>query len=176
METLPRASSLLKCVRLCARSQVWTTVIKVINLHPSSCEMLILLAHTLKVAYWRIMTTELMRSTYVQTPFSTSDSRNVAILSLAQALGNVLQPFVNSGMDDQERGRNLEEILKRSALFAFTMFSQPSTWDFDWKETQSIKAGELCIFPALVQVTDEAGERVKSPRSFSEAVIRRLEG
>lgn len=88
----------------------------------------------------------------------------------------MLHPFADSRMNNEERKRNLEEILKRSALFAFTIFSQPSSWDFDWKEKQGVKPGEMCIFPALVQVTNEAGERVRPPRSFSEAVIRRLEG
>ena len=97
--------------------------------------MLILLAHTLKAAHWRVATAELMRSTCIQNPFSASDTRNVAILSLVQTLESVLQPFADSRMDNQERKRNLEEILKRSALFAFTIFSQPSCWDFNWMET-----------------------------------------
>jgi hypothetical protein len=78
-------------------------------------------------------------------------------------------------MDNQERRHNLEEILKRSALFAFTLFSQPSEFGFDWKGAQNVKSGELCIFPALVQVSDEAGQPVAPPRPFSEAVVRRLE-
>ncbi|KAF1928221.1 uncharacterized protein M421DRAFT_391859 [Didymella exigua CBS 183.55] len=133
-------------------------------------------AHTLKAAHWRATTAELMHSTYVRNPLTASDSRNAAILGLAQILDSILQPFAGSRMNNQERKHNLNEVLKRSALFAFTIFSQPSSWDFDWKEKQEIKSGGLCIFPALVQATNEAGERVRPPRSFSEAVIRRLEG
>lgn len=113
-----------------------------------------------------------MRSTYVQDPFRTSDPRNLAISSIAKVLESVLQPFADSKVNNKERKRNLEEILKRAALFAFTIFSQPSSWDFDWRDKA---AGELCIFPALVQVANEAGDPVRPPRSFSEAVIRRLE-
>ena len=117
-----------------------------------------------------------MHPTYVQDAFTPSDARNGAIHSLTQILENILQPFADSRMNNEERKRNLEGILKRSAIFAFTLFSQPSSWEFDWKEEQSVKSGELCIFPALVQVTNEAGEPIRPPRSLSEAVVRRLEG
>ncbi|KAF2626565.1 hypothetical protein BU25DRAFT_343373 [Macroventuria anomochaeta] len=133
-------------------------------------------AHTVKAARWRATTAELMHSTYVQDAFTSSDPRNAAIRSLTHVLENTLQPFADLRMNNEERKRNLEEILKRSAIFAFTLFSQPSSWDFDWKEEQGVKSGELCIFPALVQVTNEVGEPIRPPRSFSEAVVRRLEG
>ena len=107
-------------------------------------------------------------------PIRPSDSRSIAIISIAQVLESILQPFADSRINNEERKRNLEEILKRSALFAFTIFSQPSLWDFDWKEKAGVTS-ELCIFPALVQMTNEAGDPVRPPRSFSEAVIRRLE-
>lgn len=78
-------------------------------------------------------------------------------------------------MDNIKRVRNLEEIVNRAARYAFTLFSQPSSWHFDWKEQQSVTSGELCIFPSLVQIIDENGEPVVPPRPFSEAVIRRLD-
>ena len=78
-------------------------------------------------------------------------------------------------MEDGARSRNLEEILKRSAQFAFTLFSQPTSWKFDWKNEPNAPLGSLCIFPALVQVADENGEPLRSPRPFSEAVIRPLD-
>tara|TARA_R110002003_G_scaffold145_18_gene13479 strand:+ start:4689 stop:5057 length:369 start_codon:yes stop_codon:yes gene_type:complete len=121
------------------------------------------------------MTAELMQSYYVREPFTASDSRNGGIEAALTALENVLQPYADSRMDFQQGRQNLEEILKRSALFAFTLFSQPSEFSFDWKVDQSVKPGELCVFPALVQVSDEAGQSLSPPRPFSEAVVRRLE-
>ncbi|KAH7079499.1 hypothetical protein FB567DRAFT_449551 [Paraphoma chrysanthemicola] len=129
----------------------------------------------LSVLQWRVMTAQLMQSSYVRDPFTASDSRNGNIQAALAALENLLQPYADSRMDNQERRHNLEEILKRSALFAFTLFSQPSEFKFDWKNAQNVKSGELCIFPALVQVSDEAGQPVTPPRPFSEAVVRRLE-
>lgn len=90
-------------------------------------------------------------------------------------LEKILQPFADPRMNNEQRKRNLEEILKRSASFAFTLFSQSSAWDFDWKKG-GVETGDLCIFPALVQIKNEAGEPVRPPRYFSEAVIRKLSG
>ena len=116
-----------------------------------------------------------MQTAYVRDPFNAADSRNGSIAAALDTLENILRPYADSRMDNGQRKRNLEEILKRSTLFSFTLFSQPSTFSFDWRETQGIKSGELCIFPALVQLSDETGQPVSPPRPFSEAVVRRLD-
>ena len=116
-----------------------------------------------------------MQSTYVRNPFTVTDDRLHNIQGAAGILDNILRPYSDSRMEDGQRTRNLEEILKRAALFAFTLFSQPSSWNFDWQNEVGVKSGSLCIFPALVQVMDESGESVKPPRPFSEAVVRRLD-
>jgi hypothetical protein len=120
------------------------------------------------------MTAELLQATYVRDPFARSDSRNGNVQAAVVALDNILRPFADSRMDNGDRKRNLEEILKRSALFAFTLFSQPSTWGFDWEEERTAKSGELTIFPTLLQLSDENAQHVIPPRPFSEAVVRRL--
>lgn len=128
-----------------------------------------------KGAKWRSITAELTQSDYVRNPFSKSDPRNDTIQAALSILDGVLKPFSDSRMDNNQRRRNLEEILKRAANFAFTLFSQPSSWDFDWQRAESLKSGSLCIFPALLQVADETGQPIKPPRPFSDAVIRRLD-
>lgn len=90
-------------------------------------------------------------------------------------LDRVLQPYADLRMKNEERKRNLEEVLKRSASFAYTLFSQPSTWKFEWQKGQGVTSGELCVFPALVQVADETGQQINPPRPFSEAIVRRLD-
>lgn len=127
------------------------------------------------IARWRVSTAELMQTPYVRDPFTPSDSRNSSIAAALDTLENILQPYADSRMDNSQRKHNLEQILKRSALFAFTLFSQPSTWRFDWKKDHGVASGELCIFPALVQLSDETGQRVSPPRPFSEAVVRRVD-
>ncbi|RMZ68081.1 cell wall integrity and stress response component [Pyrenophora seminiperda CCB06] len=127
-----------------------------------------------RLARWRILTAESLQSSYVRNPFTPSDSRHEAIQTTLATLDSVLQPYADPRMNNEERKRNLEELLKRAALFAFTLFSQPSVWEFEWQD-HSVASGELCIFPALVQVVDENGQPISPPRPFSEAVIRRLD-
>lgn len=78
-------------------------------------------------ARWRAMALELSHSNYVRAPFDASDSRHASILSLLAVLDQILQPFADPQMDNEERKRNLEEVLKRAASFAVTLFCQPST-------------------------------------------------
>ena len=125
---------------------------------------------------WRALTAELMQSTYVRNAFSASDPRSRNIETASDVLEGVLRPYADSRMDNNQRRRNLDEILKRAAGFAFTLFSQPNSWDYDWHDDQGVMSGSLCIFPALVQTTDETGAPVNPPRAFSEAVVRRLDG
>lgn len=130
----------------------------------------------MQLARWRGSTAELLQPAYVDNAFNASDSRTRSIQATIRALENILRPYANSRMDNEQRKGNLEEIMKRSATFAFTLFSQPSTWVFDWREEQGVRSGELCVFPALLQITDEAGESLTPPRPFSEPVIRQLDG
>lgn len=116
-----------------------------------------------------------MQPAYVRSAFSAVDPRSQNIKAAVDVLEGILQPYADSRTDNNQRRRNLEEILKRAAIFAFTLFGQPNSWKFDWQDDESFKSGSLCVFPALVQVTDENGELVKPPRPFSEAVIRRLD-
>ncbi|KAL5414043.1 hypothetical protein PMIN04_009201 [Paraphaeosphaeria minitans] len=131
--------------------------------------------HSLFYTRWRALTAELLQPTYVRNPFSASDGRIRNIQAAATLLDSILRPFADSRMEDGARSRNLEEMLKRSAHFAFTLFSQPTVWNFDWQNDQGVKSGSLCIFPVLVQVADENGEPLHSPRPFNEAVNRRLD-
>lgn len=125
---------------------------------------------------WRSVTAELMQSSYGRSTFPVTDPRTRNIEKAANILDGILRPYVDSRVNNNERRRNLEEILKRAAIFAFTLFSQPSSWDFDWRGEEGVQSNSLCIFPALVQVTDELGDPVKPPRALSEAIVRKLDG
>lgn len=133
-------------------------------------------AQTNYLSKWRSVTAELMQSSYGRSTFPVTDPRTRNIEKAANILDGILRPYMDSRVNNNERRRNLEEILKRAAIFAFTLFSQPSTWDFDWRAEEGVQSNSLCIFPALVQVTDELGDPVKPPRALSEAVVRKLDG
>ena len=75
--------------------------------------------------------------------------------------------------DDQERMRKLEEIMRRAARFGFLLFSQPSTWSFDWEAPQNAGRGALVIFPALLQVGDDEGKQRSMPRALEDQELAR---
>ncbi|KAF2728382.1 hypothetical protein EJ04DRAFT_449432 [Polyplosphaeria fusca] len=131
---------------------------------------------SLRLAKWRAITAELMQPKYGQSSFTSSDPRTESIAEALDVLDAILRPYADSRMNSAERRRNLEEMLKRAASFAFTLFAQPSSWIFDWQEEQGVRSGSLCIFPALLQASDETGEPVRPPRKLSEAVVRKLDG
>ena len=76
---------------------------------------------------WRILTAELMQTTYGGNAFPANDPRNHNILQAVEVLDAVLRPYTDERVDNNQRRRNLEEILKRAAGFAFMLFSQPSS-------------------------------------------------
>ncbi|KAI4122381.1 MAG: hypothetical protein LQ338_005854 [Usnochroma carphineum] len=113
---------------------------------------------------WRSITASLLQSKYGQGTFSSYDPRNQNISEALHALDSILSPFEMDERSNQERVQKLEEILRRGARFGFLLFSQPSTWDFDWNTPASAGKGALAMFPAFVQVGDDNGRRLARPR------------
>lgn len=130
--------------------------------------------HNPLLCRWRMITAHLTQATYVRNSFTSSDPRQASVQSALKDLDDILCPFTDPRLDNKQRKQNLREILKRAAIFAFTLFSQPSTFDFDWQKEEGARSGTFCMFPSLVQVRDETGERVSPPRMFSEADSRPL--
>ncbi|KAL1619655.1 hypothetical protein SLS54_006592 [Diplodia seriata] len=91
-----------------------------------------------------------------------------------EELDSVLMRLRARRDENANRRQNLEEILKRAAGFAFLLFSHPSSWKFEWHTGLSHEPGYAVIFPALLQVTDEKGERLSRPRPFEEVETARL--
>lgn len=121
---------------------------------------------------WRTLTAELMH--YNRSGFAANDPRKDNIIKAVELLDAILHPYADERIDNNQRRRNLEEILKRAAAFAFILFSQPSTWKFDWQGDHNVEVGSLVIFPALVQLSDETGNVLQPPRAFSEIVVRQV--
>jgi hypothetical protein len=116
---------------------------------------------------WRCITSTLLQSTYGQPTTIEADLRNQNIRKAVQVADFILRPYVDENADNAARIRNLEEIMRRAMRFAYMLFSHPSFWRFDWKEVRE----EIVIFPALLQLSNEDGALLKSPRPFSEKVV-----
>jgi hypothetical protein len=113
------------------------------------------------------MTSTLLQSTYGQPTTIESDPRNQSVHKAVQVADVILRPFVDERVDNATRLHNLEEIMRRAMRLAFTLFSHPSSWRFDWQETRE----DVVVFPALIQLTNEDGALLKSPRIFGEKVV-----
>ncbi|KAF2841346.1 hypothetical protein M501DRAFT_929646 [Patellaria atrata CBS 101060] len=124
---------------------------------------------------WCSITSTLMKPTYSRNPFSSSDPRNHNIAKAVDALEALLRPYASDRVSISERRTNLEEIVRRGASFAFLLFSQPSFFTFEWEEQNGTEAGSLVVFPAMLQVADEAAVPLARPRVFGDMeVVRRL--
>ena len=114
---------------------------------------------------WRAISAAPLHKTYGdQHTLSRSDSRYRNIENALQALEKVVHPYADQSRGDDERFKNLEEILKRGARAGFLLFSQPSVWRFDWDRPGAIKAGTMTVFPALTKVGDDYGQTISTPR------------
>ncbi|EON62946.1 hypothetical protein W97_02172 [Coniosporium apollinis CBS 100218] len=123
---------------------------------------------------WRQITAALMQPTYGQGVMSGDDHRIHNISDAMELLEAVLRPFATDQPDSEQRRRNLEEILKRAAKFAYVLFSQPSFWQFEWNDSR-MERDSLVVFPALLQTADEAGQPLSRPRVFGEMeVVRKI--
>lgn len=122
---------------------------------------------------WRAITASLLHSKYSGHTFTSYDSRNQNISEALQSLDAILAPFGTDERNSRERVQKLEEILRRGARLGFLLFSQPSTWEFDWATPPSAERGALAVFPALVQVGDDNGRRLPRPRVLEEQELAR---
>lgn len=79
-------------------------------------------------------------------------------------LDSILGVFVQSDTDQQQRHKNLDMILTRSANFAFLLFSQPGSFQFEFAS----RRGGLVAFPALFQSAGDDGQALSPPRLMFE--------
>ncbi|KAK4494300.1 hypothetical protein PRZ48_014598 [Zasmidium cellare] len=87
------------------------------------------------------------------------DTRRPNIDKLTNVLAQILQPYVKAGLGRQ-RAKDLEMLISFGAQFGYTLFSQPTTWRFDWGGGQG-ETDEVVVFPALVKIGDDRGQRLK---------------
>lgn len=88
-------------------------------------------------------------------------------------LVSILQPYVLSG-HGKNRVKDLERVISQGAQFAYTLFSQPTFFRFGWSAKG--KLDEVIVFPALVKVGDEKGQRLRREVVVCGSEAMRLRG
>jgi len=88
------------------------------------------------------------------------------------AADSVLAPFINGSPDADKRLGHLEGIVRRASRLAFLLFSQPSSWAFEWTTGVGMQqSGQVVIFPGLLETVSDEGLVRRPPRVFSEPEV-----
>src|SRR5688572_28370897 len=101
--------------------------------------------HFVLLSRWKQMTATMMYNYYVLEAFSNFDSRTTNIDRAVEDLEPLLRLYADDHVDsprNNARLHQLKEVLQSGARFAFTMFSQPGFWRFDWDVEDGSKGGE----------------------------------
>ncbi|OAG03038.1 uncharacterized protein CC84DRAFT_1166807 [Paraphaeosphaeria sporulosa] len=183
MSNSPGSSFLPPEIVECFQSFSMIQGLKRMDLDGSYQSDLVLLSH------WKQISATLLHATYVTNGFSYFDSRTANIERALRDLNPLLAVYsVTSGASDASRLLSLREILRKGARLAFTLFGQPSFWQFDWSQavpssssqyhhepreflgkrapslnrnaSDALNTRNLVIWPALVRVVDGEGARV----------------
>ena len=107
---------------------------------------------------WKTITGALLQSRYGRQG-QTSGVPSQGVSNAIAALNSALAPFVQGSLDGGQRHKNLELIFGRAEGLAFLLFSQPSSFRFDFTGQRA-----LVVFPALLQVINEQAQVLSPPR------------
>ena len=133
-------------------------------IHVDNCA----LAEVALFSKWKTISGTLLQQRYSQQP-NGNDPREASIAEALTSSELVLRPFVNPSIDTNVRRRNLEGIMRRAAQYAFLMFSQPSSFIFDY--TRTGHPDGLVVFPALLITVNDEGKKLSPPRVLSEKEV-----
>jgi hypothetical protein len=97
-------------------------------------------------------------------------------------LDHVLRPFINPGENAKvQQEKNLRAILFEGAKFGLLLFSQPASWDFDWRASRKAANGgassntqarsSIVVSPALVKSASKDGTRAAGKKVVAEAEV-----
>jgi hypothetical protein len=101
-------------------------------------------------------------------------------------LNQLLQPFIRLGVEsERQQETNLRAILFEGAKFGLMLFSQSTSWHFDWKARRRAAKSHsnrnrsarddsrsiVVIFPALVKIANSDGSRYAGRKVLVEAEI-----
>ena len=104
---------------------------------------------------WKVITGTLLRQRHGG-QLQPGDPRNKSVDEAIREIDSVLEGFVASDVNIDQRHKNLGMIMNRSAQLAFVMFSQPGSFQFDFSGSE--RAGNLVVFPGLSQVIGDDGQ------------------
>ena len=120
---------------------------------------------------WRVLTADL-RLPPSEDPAYMSQ-RDHRIEKLVEKWSRAFAPWRNSKYKDEDQMRSLSAIWRSAAELGVWIFSQPSSFQFQWPEQRDLRTHQITVTPALIKTTDEKGHALKQPQVILEAVNKR---
>lgn len=89
-------------------------------------------------------------------------SQRRAIKQITTSIETVFRPWMRSDKDDSIRLATLDALLKATADLGLLLFSQSSTFVFNWQiESSSAHEFDIAISPRLLKINDEQARQLK---------------
>lgn len=132
---------------------------------------------------WRVLSVYLRPSPKTDSEYLSHRDANVT--AAATAFSNAFEPWASNGYSDSTRRQNVAEIFKSAAEVGILIFSQPSTFTYQWNTTTTT-AGEhrggpsgggaatIVVTPAFLKVADENAVALERPQVMIQMATQSL--
>jgi len=100
---------------------------------------------------------------------ATSTQPDPALVGAVESFTRVFAPWSKPDVPDAEKIKNLSDIVDEAVKFAVWLFSQPSSFKYDWKPAVDVRdrANRTVVTaPAVLKVTDNRGQALTRPVSI----------
>jgi hypothetical protein len=94
-----------------------------------------------------------------------------------QSFTRAFAPWSKADVSEAEKIKNLTNIMGHAMAFALWLFSQPSSFRYDWKPSVDVRdrsQHSIVIAPAVLKVTDSRGQALVRPLTVVSAVRGRV--
>lgn len=112
------------------------------------------------------MLTTYLRPDLVADTRTTNTQPDPALNDAVQSFTRVFAPWAKPDVPDAEKIKNLSDIVEEAVRFAMWLFSQPSSFKYDWKPAVDVRDRanrSVVTVPAVLKVTDNRGQALVRP-------------
>jgi hypothetical protein len=93
--------------------------------------------------------------------------RDANVTAAATAFNDAFTPWARSAYSDSARRQNVAEIFKSAADVGILIFSQPSSFAYQWHAAKENRSGSsLVVTPAFLKVADENANLLDRPQTM----------
>ena len=119
------------------------------------------------LSQWRRLSAHLRPKPSDDTTYIAQRDRRIE--DAVETISRAFSPWRNPKHSDDSTIRSLTNILRSAADFDFVLFSQRTVFEWVWDPPQSNATNLIVLFPAMVKVADDDGQKLGIPRQLIEA-------